>query len=468
MRKIYWPLAATVVLVAGCNLAPKYEQPVSPVGTTWTAPATATNGVTAAKVTWPDFFKDARLKKLIELALANNRDLRVAALNVEIARAQYRIQGADQFPTLDAAASASRQRTPASLTGTGKPITASQYSVTGIASYEVDLFGRVHSLKEQALESYLATTEASLSARISLVSEVAVQYFAQQAAAEQLKISQETLDTVTKSLELTKRRFELGDTSELDVSSAQVLVQTARASVANYQQQLAQADNALALLVGAVLPADLPAAQTLDDKAVLDNLSPGMPADLLQLRPDILAAEHQLKAANANIGAARAAFFPRILLTGGGGTASAQLTDLFAGPSATWNFSPQITVPIFEAGRNRANLDVAKLSKLVEVAQYERAIQSAFREVSDALVTRAWIDEQLSATQALVAAQQKRLTLAEARYKSGVDSYLAVLTAQQDLFTAQQTLTNVRFARLANHVTLYRVLGGGWSDAGAK
>ena len=467
MYKIYWPLALASVVLGGCSMTPQYSQPKAPVAVGWTASAGGTNqtGVAAAEVDWQKFFTDARLQKLIELALANNRDLRVAALNVDVARAQYRIKQADNLPTVDLNASGSRQRTPASLTGVGRPITANQFSVTGVASYELDLFGRVRSLKSQALESYLATAEARRSAHISLVAEVVLQYLTQQAVAEQLKLSHKTLETVTASLQLTQKRFELGDTSELDVRSAETQVQRARADVAVYQQQLAQAENALVLLVGAPLPADLPPVSVLDDKALLVELSAGLPSDLLQHRPDILAAEHELKSANANIGAARAAFYPRILLTGGGGTASAQLTDLFTGPSATWNFSPQITVPLFEGGKNKANLDIAKLSEKIEVAKYEKAIQTAFREVADALVTRSFIGEQLSAGKALVAAQQKRFNLADARYKKGVDSYLAVLTAQQDLYAAQQGLISVKLAKLANQVTLYRALGGGWGEA---
>ncbi|HEY1170700.1 MAG TPA: efflux transporter outer membrane subunit [Verrucomicrobiae bacterium] len=464
MRKIYWSMAMTAALLTGCTMTPKYERPAAPVAGTWPASVTATNGVStvAAELAWQDFFQDARLKQVIGLALANNRDLRVAALNVEISRAQYRIQRADLLPTADAGAAFTRQRTAA--TAFSGPTIGNQYSVSGVASYELDLFGRVRSLKSQALERFFATEEARRSAHIALIGEVALQYLNHQSLMEQVKLAEQTLKTVTDSLNLTQKRFELGDTSQLDVRSAESLVQRSRASLAAYQQQLAQAENALTFLVGAPLPADLPPQTPLNDKGAMAEVSAGMPADLLQRRPDILAAEHELKAANANIGAARAAFFPRILLTAGGGTASAQLSDLFTGPSMAWNFSPQITVPIFEGGRNRANLDVAKLSKEVEVAQYEKAIQTTFREVADALIVKTWIDEQMSAGQALVTAQQQRFTLADARYKRGVDSYLAVLTAQQDLYAAQQTLINVRFVRLANQVTLYRVLGGGWSE----
>jgi len=416
----------------------------------------------AADIEWTAFFKDARLKQLISLALTNNRDLRVAALNVESARAQYRIQRSALLPTVNAEAGMSRSRTPANLTGTGSALTSSDYSVNGaVASYELDLFGRVRSLKAKALETFLAKEENRKSVQISLVSEVADQYLAEREMEEQLTLSRQTLSSVQSNYDLVDASFKLGNTAEPDLRSAEVQVQSARASVASYQRQLAQAKNALALLLGAPVPDNLPPAPALDAETILASLSPGLPSDILQRRPDILEAEHTLKAANANIGAARAAFFPKILLTGSAGTASADLSGLFEPGSSAWSFSPQITMPIFDMGNTKASLDVAKISKRIEIAQYDKAIQTAFREVADALAARSAWDDQLDANHRLVKAQQQRFDFASARYREGIDSYLAVLTAQQDLFNAQQTLIQTRYSQLVNRIELYRALGGG-------
>lgn len=451
------------LLLAGCTLVPNYQRPAAPVSVTW--PIGATNEATAADIPWSEFFGDPRLQRLIELSLANNRDLRVATLRVEQTRAQYRIQRAALFPEVNADAAGVRQRTPATTSITRNDFTTTTYNVTIGAAYELDLFGRVRSLKQEALERYFATEESRNSVQIALISELAAQYLTLLQLHDARAIAQQTLDAVQTSYKLNKASFEAGVASEIDLRTADAQVQTARVNVATFDQLLAQAENALTLLVGQPIPPDLPPGRPLNEQRLLTDIPVGIPSDLLQRRPDIRAAEHQLKSANANIGAARAAFFPRILLTGSAGTVSARLSDLFTGPSAAWSFSPQITVPIFEGGRNRANLDVSQLSKQIEIANYERAIQVAFREVADALTVRAFVDQKLAAQELLVRAQQQRFDLTSARYRQGVDNYLAVLLAQQDLYIAQQNLLEFQAARLMNVVTLYRSLGGGWKQS---
>ena len=451
---------------AGCTLAPKYERPDAPVSASWPVDQSGSTGqLAAADIEWRDFFTDPRLQQLIAISLEYNRDLRIAALRVEQTRAQYRIQRAGLFPTLDATASGTRRRTPETISVTGAAFTSSTYDVDAGAAYELDLFGRIRSLKRAALEQYFATAETRKSVQIALISEVASQYLTWLQLQEAEAIAQETLRAVQSSYELNRRSFEAGAASELDLRTAEAQVQTARVNVSRYQELKAQAENALVLLIGEPLPNNLASGYALREQPLLTDFPAGIPSDVLQRRPDILAAEHNLKGANANIGAARAAFFPRILLTGSAGTASVKLSDLFTGPSFAWNFSPQITVPIFSGGRNRANLDVAGLEKQIEIATYERAIQTAFREVADALVVRSRVDERLSAQALLVAAEQKRFDLTNARYRQGVDNYVAVLLAQQDLYAAQQNLLQFQAARLLNAVTLYRALGGGWTGS---
>ncbi len=450
-------------VVAGCTLAPRYERPAAPAAADWVNQPLA--GPTAADLGWREFFGDPRLQRLVELALANNRDLRIALLKVDQTRAQYRIERAALLPGIDATGSGSRQRTPADLLGTGQATVSSQYGVSvGVTSYELDLFGRVRSLKARALETYLATAEARRSVHLSLVAEVATQYLIERDQAELLDVARRTLAAVQANYELLRRRHEVGSASEIDLRSAEAQVQTARANVALFERQRAQAENALALLLGQPLPADLPPALPLNAPGLLADIPPGLSADLLLRRPDLLQAEHELKAASANIGAARAAFFPKITLTGSAGTASPELSGLFTAGSDAWSFVPQVTLPIFAGGRNLANLQVAQLSRRIEIAQYEKAVQTAFREVADALVARGTYEEQLAAHEALVQAQQRRFQLADARYRQGVDSYLAVLTAQEDLYDAQQNAVQSRFARWANRITLYKALGGGWNE----
>ncbi len=337
-----------------------------------------------------------------------------------------------------------------------------------MSAFELDLFGRVRSLSAAALEQYLATEEARRSAHLSLVAAVATQYLAERAFEEQVALARETLAIVEASHALTKRTYEAGRVSELDLRTAESQVETARFNLSAAEQQRGQAENAVVLLTGRPLPPDLPPALPLEAQAIVAELPAGVPSEVLQRRPDILAAEHALLSANASIGAARAAFFPSITLTAFGGTSSAELTGLFGAGSAAWSFAPRVTLPIFAGGALRASLDVAELRKSIQVAEYERAIQVAFREVSDALVPRAALDRQLQAEGARVEAEQRRYQLSDLRYRKGVDSYLTVLTAQRDLFAAQQQLIQSRAARLANLVELYRALGGGWNERTAR
>jgi outer membrane protein, multidrug efflux system len=453
-------------LLSGCTLMPKYERPAAPVSESWPNGSSPTNVTSAAAtdIDWQEFFDDPKLQKLIRLTLENNRDLRIATLRVEQARAQYRIQRSFLFPGVQGDASFVRQKFSGAVTTFNGGSIQSTYSVDVGAAYEVDLFGRVRSLKREALERYFATDEARKSVQLALISELAAQYLVQLQLREAVAIAQQTLKAVQSSHDLIQRSFALGAASELDLRTAEGQVQTARVNVANFLQLLAQSDNVIVLLVGHPLPANLPSGMPFQQQQLLTDLPVEVPSEVLQRRPDILAAEHILKAANANIGAARAAFFPRILLTGSGGTASATLSDLFTGPSATWSFSPQITVPIFDVGATRARLAFSKIEKRVEVANYERAIQTAFREVADALAVRSFLDEKLQAQELLLKAEQKRFDLTDARYRQGLDNYLDVLLAQQALYAAQQELLRFQAARLLNAVTLYRSLGGGWKS----
>jgi multidrug efflux system outer membrane protein len=501
-------LGVALAALAGCSLAPRYERPDAPVSQEWprsasqaagtnTAGAPARPGTVAGgrgdegaarggeeasaagqpaaevpaaadAIGWRDVFGDARLQELVRLALENNRDLRVAALNVELARAQFRIERADLLPTLTGVASATRQHTPESSSPTGRATTRTGYTVGASTAFELDLFGRTRSLADAALQQYFATEEAQRSAHLSLVSAVATQYLVASALDEQLALARQTLETVRASYDLTRRTYEAGRTSELDLRTAESQVQTALFNLASFEQQRAQAENAIVLLIGQPLPAELPPGESLASQRLLADLPAGLPSDLLQRRPDVLSAEHELRAANANIGAARAAFFPSIALTAFGGTTSPDLDGLFASGSGLWTFTPQISVPLFAGGRNVANLDAAHVRKRIEVARYEKTIQVAFQEVADALAARGWIERQLAAQQARVAAEERRYALSDLRYRKGVDSYITVLTAQRDLYAAQQQLIQTRLSRLSNLVDLYASLGGGWLERTAS
>lgn len=454
---------------AGCTLMPAYHQPALPVPNHYSdprdaaPPAQATTA--AADIGWRDFFGDERLHALIAMALQSNRDLRIAVLTVEKSRAQYRIQRADLLPTLQGSGNESVAHTPRELTTPGFPSTTHEFSATvGLNAYEIDLFGRIRSLSAQALESFYATEAAQRSTQLTVVAEVASSYLNLAADQEQLALAQETLRSQTESYDLTARQATLGFASDLAVRQAQTPVETARYDEARYTSQIAQDRNALELLIGqgipvALLPGNL--RETLQGLALKGQLPPGLPSELLRRRPDILEAEHDLRAANANIGAARAAFYPTVSLTASGGTESLELSGLFKGGSGVWSFAPQISVPIFAGGRNRANLDSVKATAQIDVAKYEQAIQTAFREVSDALAQRSQYGRQLTAQETLVEATGEARRLADARFTHGVDTYLAVLDAERSLYGAQQTLINTQLAQATNLITLYKALGGG-------
>jgi len=417
-------------------------------------------GEVPADVPWKDFFVDGKLQKVIGLALSNNRDLRVAALNVERTQALYRIQRAELLPSVNAGATFSKERVPGILSQSGQPKTTELYNVNvGVSQWEIDLFGRLRNLKDAALEQYLATEQARAGAQIALVAEVANVYLALAADRENLRLAQSTLETQQATYEMIRRRAEVGASSDLDLRQAQTRLDAARVDIARYTSQVALDENALTLLVGSPVPAEL-LADALSEVTAPRDFTPGLPSEALQRRPDIAAAEHQLRAAHANIGAARAAFFPRITLTSSIGTTSDQLSGLFKSGSETWAFIPQIVVPIFDA-RTWAAYDVTKVDREIALAQYEKAIQAGFREVADTLAQRATLGEQLEAQRSLVEASEVSYRLSDARYTRGIDSYLRVLDAQRSLYSAQQGLIAVRLARLTNLVTLYRVLGGG-------
>ena len=459
IKRFTTPLALTLALaLSGCvSLAPKYERPAAPVAAAFAdAPVNAATNEAAAQIAWQRFFADARLRQLIELSLANNRDLRVAILNIEQARAQYQIRRADTLPTLNAAVTGSR------APGANDSITTTYSAGFGVSAFELDLFGRVRNLSEAALAQFLATEEARKGTQISLVGSVANAYLSVLADDELLALTRQTLAAREASLKLIQLKFDNGVVSKVDLSQGQSLVDTARVVLAQQQRQRAQDANLLVLLVGQPLPESLAPANTLA-QTELSELPAGLPSDLLAVRPDIRAAEQQLIGANANIGAARANFFPRISLTGSAGSASSQLSGLFKGGSFGWTFAPSVVLPIFDYGHNSANLGSARAGRDIAVAQYEKSIQVAFREVSDALAGQATFAEQLRAQRAVAAAEAERFNLSDLRYKNGVASYLDLLDAQRSLFAAQQAAVQANLQRLQNQVTLYRVLGGGWT-----
>jgi len=458
------PLALALVMAGCVNLAPKYERPAAPVAAgfpTVEGSVNSGNPVASeapANIAWQQFFVDARLQQLIGLALVNNRDLRVAVLNIEQARAAYRIQRADQLPTVNVAVTGNR-----ATTGEDQPISSTYQAGLAVTSFELDLFGRVRNLTQSALAQFLATEEARKTVQISLIAQVANGYLTFLADEELLALTQQTLKTREESLRLTQLRFENGVSSKLDLQQAVSLVEQARTTLAQAQRFRAQDLNLLTLLIGQPIPDNLPPGATLATTN-LPDLPAGMPSDLLATRPDIRTAEQQLIAANANIGAARANYFPRIALTGSAGSASTELSGLFKSGSFGWTFAPQAIVPLFDYGRVRAGVETAQASRDIAVAQYEQAIQTAFREVSDALAGQATYSEQLRAQQAVAAAETDRFNLSDLRYRNGTASYLDLLDAQRSLFTAQQQAIQANLARLQNQVTLYRVLGGGWSE----
>ncbi len=459
-------LLAAAVLSA-CSMAPAYERPQAPVEEQWkpvqekAEPGAQPPG-NFAEIAWRDFFSDTRLCALIERALEHNRDLRVASLTAEQVRAQYRIQAAEQFPAIAAVGGQTAQHTPADLSMTGREMTSRTYSATvGLASYELDFFGRVRSLKDKALADYLASVEAARSVRNTVIAETARAWVNVAAQRELLALAEDTLKSRRQSLDLVQRSFDAGAVSALDVAQAQTAAESARITAAQQKTAFDQAYNALVLLTGASVEDVLLPAHMQDGFAALPDLSRPINSEILLSRPDILAAEQQLKAANANIGAARAAFFPSITLTASTGVASSELDNLFSSGHSIWSFVPQISLPIFTAGKLSASLDAAEIGKDIAVARYEQAIQTSFREVADALAARATLSEQLSAGEALATAARENERLSDARYRSGLDSHLNLLDAQRTRNSAEQSLIVTRFSDASNRITLYKLLGGG-------
>ena len=455
------------IVVAGCTMAPKYVRPPAPVPVAWPQGAayagtrTATNAPAAAELNWQEFFTDEKLQRVIGTALTNNRDLRLAALNVERARAMYGIQRAALLPAVNAVGSGFRQRIPGDLSSSGDPKIVQQYDVNlGVATWEIDFFGRIRSLKDRALQEYLGSEQARRGAQILLVSAVASASLTLAADREVLALAETTLAAQQDTYRLIKRRHDLGLANELDLYRVQTQVDVARGDIASFSQRVAQDENALNLLMGATVPRELlPAA--LADVAALKEVSAGLSSEVLLRRPDVLQAETGLRAAYADIGAARATFFPRISLTGAIGTSSAELSGLFKAGSGAWSYAPQIVMPVFDA-RTWSAYKAAKVQREMAITQYEKAIQSAFREVADALAVRGTADDQLAAQRSLVTAVAETYRLSQSRYDKGIDSYLSVLDAQRSLYAAQQGLVFLRLAKIANDVRLYAVLGGGW------
>jgi multidrug efflux system outer membrane protein len=454
-------LYSLIALLPGCSLAPTFERPAMPTSASYP-------GVTAENVSmvielpaWRDFFADPRLLELISQAIENNRDLRIAMRRVEEARAQYGIQRSELLPTISAGSSFTRSRVPGDLSLTGRPLTTQQYQATlNLSTWELDFWGRVRSLKEEALETYLATEEARRAVLVSLVAQVANTYLLERALDEQIAIARETIASREESYRIAKRRYEVGYASQLDAAQAEALKNQAQADLLGLLRQRDQNRNALTLLVGIPIASD--AGQLSQIEAGFSrDISAGLPSDLLINRPDVVAAEHRLKAANADIGAARAAFFPSITMTADFGSASSQLNGLFSAGSRVWSFVPSLSLPIFAGGRLQSSLDLSEVRRNLAVADYERTIQGAFREVADALADRHWLAEQVAAEQATLTAQNGRLRLARLRYESGTATYLDVLDAERDRFQVEQVLVQTRRALLVSSVNLYAALGGG-------
>jgi outer membrane protein, multidrug efflux system len=469
MRKQFVLSFAALIFMIGCSLAPNYTQPSAPIPPEWPqGPAykdlqTTSEVQTAWNLSWQAFFTDPKLQQIIALALNNNRDLRLALLNVQKAAALYGIQKAELFPSINAAGSMSNQWYPADLSSSGKATLQEEYRINlGVAAWEIDFFGRIRSLKDSALENYLATDEARRSAQILLIAATAGAYLNLAADRENLDLAKTTLQTQQDVYRIINRRYQVGLATEVDVKRAQTQVDTARGDIARFTQQIAMDENALNLLLGSPAPDDVLFAR-FSDILRPQVISSGISSEILLNRPDIQAAEHRLKAANANIGAARAALFPRISLTTGVGSASSDLGGLFGSGSGTWNFAPVIITPIFDA-RLWSAYDAARIESELALTQYEKSIQTAFREVADALAVNGTVGDQLSAQESLVKAIEIIYSRSESRYQKGVDSYLGVLDAQRSLYAARQGLVALRLARIVNAVKLYAVLGGGGGE----
>ncbi len=457
--KTFLTLAA-LAAATGCTLAPRYTRPDAPVPGAWSGETQTPAASAQEGPQWQDHFDEPGLRSVIELALANSRDLRMAALNVERAQALYRIQRSELMPDAGVMGDGSRRRIPESMASDGKASITEQYSVqVGILSWELDLFGRLRSLKHRALKQYLATEQGRDAAQISLVAAVAQAYYTHAADQENLTLAQATFEAQKARYDLIAQSRAAGVASELELRQAESQMESARSEVARFRGLVAMDRNALDLLAGTRVPTDL-LAQAVAPTEPLKDLEAGLPSEVLLRRPDIRSAEFQLQAANANIGAARAAFFPRITLTGGLGSMSPELSGLFESGTRTWSFAPQVTAPLFAGGSLWANLKVSKVDREIALAQYEKAIQSAFREVSDGLVRQTSLREQLEAQRALVASLEASHKLSELRYREGLDGYLGVLVSQRSLYGAQQGLVATRLAAQANRVVLFKALGG--------
>ena len=453
--------AAVAAVLAGCSMLPDYERAPPPVAATWPATAKAEGARQAAATDWRVFFPDPRLQALIAAALEHNPDMRIAVARVEEARAQFGIARADRIPNVGLAAGRNASLTPGDLSMTGRPLNSQRYDVAlALPAFELDFWGRVKSLNDAALAGYLATEEARRAFRLSLVFDVANAYLTLQEMDERSSLARATLDSRAETRALVGKRREAGLASDLDFLQADGAFASARAELASLERQRAAAENALVLLAGE-MPPGLPLARSLADQGIVADLAAGLPSEVLLARPDVLAAEQRLMAAHANIGAARAAFLPKILLTATLGTASRALSGLFAAGSGAWSFQPALSLPLFDAGRNAANVDLVEARKVIAVAEYEKAIQQAFREVADLLAARAQLAAQLAAIDAAAKTQAERLKLADARYRAGIASYLEVLDAQRESFAARQNAVQTRRALLASAAQLYKALGGG-------
>uniref|UniRef100_UPI0039F04122 efflux transporter outer membrane subunit n=1 Tax=Bordetella sputigena TaxID=1416810 RepID=UPI0039F04122 len=465
--------ALITTLLAGCMAPAPQSRPALPVQAAWPTDVgdnTSAEGAAApADLPWQSYFSDATLRALIGTALENNRDLRIAVLRVEEARAAYDIRGADLFPTIDVNAQGARSRVPGDLNLTGRPVTAGNYGLSvGVTTWELDLWGRIRSLKGAALQDFLATQATQRAVRVSLIAQVANAYLGLRELDERIALADQTIASRQESFRIFTRRYQVGAISKLDLTQVETLLRQAQALRAQLAQNRAAQAHALGLLLGSGDEVAPIAGSFQTDDTVFQALRVGLPADLLTERPDIISAEHQLFAAHANIAAARAAFFPRIALTGDFGTASAQLDGLFKSGSKAWSFTPTVSLPLFDGGRLRANLNLAEIRTDVAVANYEKTIQTAFREVADALSDRRWLAEQVNIQSATLNVQTERARLAQLRYDSGATAYLEVLDAERDLLDAQQQLVQVRRGLLSSNVTLYAALGGGSLDQPAQ
>lgn len=455
---------ATALGLTGCTLQPNYHRPTMPVKAHYDQNTPVGN---VADLPWQNFFNDATMRNLIDLSLKNNRDLRVAALNVEQARASVQIDRAALLPSINATASQTSAHEPANLYNTQSTGAVTYHELNaglGVTSWELDFWGRLRSLRDQAQETYLSTAATERATRISLISQVASAWLTLCSDNDLLHLAGQTAQSQQKSYDLTKISYNGGVSSDQDLAEAESTVRSAEADVASYTRQVRQDVDALRLLAGTDLPATLLKNATLNSHWQFPQTPAGLPSDLLTRRPDIIAAEHTLKAAKANIGAARAAFFPSITLTASGGSTSSSLGHLLEGGTAAWSFVPSINLPIFDGGVNRANLDIAKLEKRIEIANYEKAIQTAFKDVNDALAGQDTWQNQLTARQKEVAANQRDYDYSELRYKQGVDNYLNVLVAQRSLYAARQALIAAHLGQLNQKITLYEALGGGWKS----